>query len=1397
MVSVEYHSAINIGLNCCLLILIWQTFSSNIFSFNNYQVGLSIITHKIFYEDFPAEVDITFGRFEKYACLKSQNSEVLTLCSNILSLESSGIVYKVGCFTVFCSIFFSIANLALILLGKNTYITRIQNSHYITAALYWIFIFTYFILSDAENMVSPRDEAVIVNFEKGAFYMFLAGGVALCILGHYIFMRRFLDFDSLLDKCQEVFAIFNDKNLSEQEDLEKIRKDNIALNEELRMKEREIGDLNQKVTEFQGKIEVMGEVESNSSHGSMKMVKKKKVALRSGKGKKVDTVDSLKQEIGDLRAQYAEEKHQWDEEKKHILEQDPTASYLVSVSGKIEQLQEKLLENPEGFQEGNEFILQLDDIRTQVECMKRETVDKEKEQWENEKTALGQAMGSLQEELENAKAQLVQLEDLEVLRGQNERLSEELGRSECAKKNLTEKVNEMGEEVARLEKELFSAQEYKHNLESAGEEIAHLKASLVGKQDDIEKYLKTMKSLKEEVSDKENRIEEFEQMVNSANAQIRSLDEQVDEYKKAINEKENLLKQEREESRKKIEDKDEELSLVKNQALAVEKELAYAKKTVHAEKTQECNDLKLEMEVLENKVISLNGLVKKHREMNSSLEVQLHTSEMKNDELQDKLNIAQDTVSSQRIAITELKGKVNNYEELSKDYQKALETIEDLNAQIEDLKNEIQALKEKIRSLEAMKKDKEFYEKQYHSALQDLENSNKQKRDVELELVLMSNMKTENQAMSDQVAKLSQALDETKSQLNGYRNKFSEQEMDFDKERDELLYTISKNKKEIAQLERKLKNQEDYLDNELDGSLREQEKLKDDVKNLTAQNEIYKQEAARLNHLQQALKQQLNAKDLEISELSHGRELHINHEQAKKIYENQIEEIQKNLKDTEERMKNIMQEKESLREELAAKQSELQSVSEELIGLQNQVFSDRKKSSVSPEMGEHLNYSPLSEHQSLELSARSAQDLIIIESITPIYNNPLLENVSRLRKEPPMTYKNVWKLFEAMMLDKCKMDRLELAMSRQPRTMTEYMLDFVYLHYGLKALALKQLKALIASLEQLYKQGHPYGVLFCRFLGLFHPRPLSYQISIYLLMIQEQFVNLSNKVKDRPSNFSQTYEIAQYGGQASIIDVMDLVQKICRNNREIGERIITAMHKDRIDKVELSILKICGCMARMGKTSDFIFEILNAERRGRGLEYQDFIDGIRYTLNIWVTQEEAEDLCEYIDQDQTGLITFDSWYQKVNFVEFAEKMYSRVAMITKSDFLNALVDEYEREIVDDYRVLKNLIKYPVLNQAAMSSVLLTLDPNLEDEDIDRIYDESRMEDPNTPGGVTPHAVCVTVLKHNIGGYGIGMFDVYALDGSLPKTSTEGVRTELVVERDTSGRLEIDLRKRNK
>ena len=1050
-------------------------------------------------------------------------------------------------------------------------------------------------------------------------------------------------------------------------------------------------------------------------------------------------------------------------------ENDYWCSLINELCLKIEDLQRQLMEKESS--DKIHMFEGLKDAKERSENLKKENIDEEKAKWETERADLKQIINNLQEELEQNRLILLKQKNIDILKPDLEIDQEEYAKNEIVTKTLTEKLNGMSEQLASVEKALYESQECKHNLDIASAEIIHLQNAIVDKQDEIDGYQKNLNYLKEALLEKKNTIESFDKAIRTSDYQIKIFNEQVYELKKSLSDKEIHMIQEKEVQKKTIKALEEELALILSENQDLKKELHLAKTSAQSIKEEEFSKSRLETENFESKISSLTSLLKKQRDQHSNLESQLQASELRTKEISAKQQFYQETIENCRAVITELRTKQESHESLTKDYQNSLSSIEQLNAMTYSLKSEIHSLKDTIHSLESFKSDNEFYKNLYQSTLQDLERKNKSK--IDLELLLKSNLNQEKNSLSLQISKLAQALDAADAQTSEYRIQMSHQQQEFDKERDELLINFFNHKKRISQLERKLKTQEEFMENELESSQRELYSFSDQVKNLNIQNESYKQEIERLASLNAVLKQQLSAKELEICDLSQDRNIQVNFIQEKIIYENQIEEIQKNLKNTLERLKELVSEKECLREELSTKHAELQSLSEEFITFQSQVFETEKTTPfATSELSERLHSISMNE-PSLSNSIKSPQDLIILESISPNTINFLLDNVSKLRKETPMAYKSVWKLFEAIMIDKCKMDRIELSMSRYPRTMTEYMLDFVYIHYGLKTLALKQLKALTISLELLYKQNHPYGILFCRFLGLFHPRPLPDRISIYLLMVQERFMELTSHVKHWPNSLLQNYEIIQNGGQASIIDVMELVRRICGNNRDVGERIITAIHKNPINRIEFTLLKICGCIARMGKTSEFILEILNAEKT----KNQDFIDGIRDTLDLWLTKEELEDLCLHIDNENTGFITIKSWHSKVNFADFADMMYSTTAMINKSDFLNSLVDEYEYEVVQDYYRLKQMIKCPVTNQVMMANVLLEIDHNLEQEDLVSLYEEA-MEEDGRVGGVSPNAICAVVLKHNIGGYGVGVFDFYSIENRLDYISNEEIRTEM-------------------
>jgi hypothetical protein len=227
---------------------------------------------------------------------------------------------------------------------------------------------------------------------------------------------------------------------------------------------------------------------------------------------------------------------------------------------------------------------------------------------------------------------------------------------------------------------------------------------------------------------------------------------------------------------------------------------------------------------------------------------------------------------------------------------------------------------------------------------------------------------------------------------------------------------------------------------------------------------------------------------------------------------------------------------------------------------------------------------------------------------------------------------------------------------------------------------------------------HMYGLLFCRYLGLFHPRPLPHHVAIFLIIAQEMFNGIAVRVKRE--SFAANYEVLQFGGEAPFIDAMELVVKICRGNREAGERIISHLLPETGNRLDLILLKVCGTMARMGKNPRYIFDLLDLDHGGT-IDYQEFVDGIRYSLNIWVTQEEAEELCAYIDSNGNGEVSYAEWVSRVNFADYTDMTRTTIATVSKAAFLAALVEEYEFEVIQDYYELRKLIRVQRLSESMM------------------------------------------------------------------------------------------------
>jgi hypothetical protein len=303
--------------------------------------------------------------------------------------------------------------------------------------------------------------------------------------------------------------------------------------------------------------------------------------------------------------------------------------------------------------------------------------------------------------------------------------------------------------------------------------------------------------------------------------------------------------------------------------------------------------------------------------------------------------------------------------------------------------------------------------------------------------------------------------------------------------------------------------------------------------------------------------------------------------------------------------------------------------------------------------------------------------------------------------------------------------------------------------YGLKSLGLKQLKALIVSLEELYRIQHPYATFFCRVLGVFHPRPIPSKVAVGLFAALVQFNTITRRQSIKTENFSDLYETLQFGGEASISSVIALIKKVFADRREAGERVLSNLHRDQPDSFELKILIICAQLHALNLSDETLFS-------KPSMDYSEFIDNLR--LHVWVCQEEAENLCRVLDETGSGEVRQSSWKGKVNFEEFCSKLDSKPAMVSKADFLNSLVIEHEFQVLEDYHMLREIVvKGNPITAQMTSHYLLQIDANLGLDFQERVFKEALVYDGGHGREVSSESLCIVILKHNIGGYGKGLF----------------------------------------
>jgi hypothetical protein len=201
-----------------------------------------------------------------------------------------------------------------------------------------------------------------------------------------------------------------------------------------------------------------------------------------------------------------------------------------------------------------------------------------------------------------------------------------------------------------------------------------------------------------------------------------------------------------------------------------------------------------------------------------------------------------------------------------------------------------------------------------------------------------------------------------------------------------------------------------------------------------------------------------------------------------------------------------------------------------------------------------------------------ADQIISAENINLIEINPIMLNFRTVegKCEKPMSYINVFKFLEELMDRKFETDKKDIADSRQMRSMTEFMMEYLNRNFGIQTLALKFLGQFIPGFHQIYPEKHKYAIFFARLLQVFHPDPVTYSLAIYLVKLRQDFHPLIDKydrylndqgkkkdLKKKGETYGRSsYEAAGTGGLALLTDVIDLIYTIFSGDRE-SERLLS------------------------------------------------------------------------------------------------------------------------------------------------------------------------------------------------------------------------------------------------
>ena len=714
-------------------------------------------------------------------------------------------------------------------------------------------------------------------------------------------------------------------------------------------------------------------------------------------------------------------------------------------------------------------------------------------------------------------------------------------------------------------------------------------------------------------------------------------------------------------------------------------------------------------------------------------------------------------------------------------YKEGSYKITSLNSELSEKDKEIQSLRSQLEELKLEKVMKEDLEKRLKTSTEEnsklREEANEYNRRLKEKELENSKLRSQGEQKEKQIQSLNSKLREIdilkqeKEELSRNLEQLRTEKEGLKKQLEEHFEDLKQTEQKIAFLNSQL-NEKSALADDLESKLRNYEKENSQQLNEERdQNQKNRSKIAQLEKELEALRKEISAKDQEFKDLK-----------------SRLSESEEDKARLEQRVAELFQEN---TEKLAEMEKRNKASGEAILKekhLRILCANYRKQNvlTVSCLMNEWKLYYKLLKDEGCkedvhetEEAEESAAITLETEKNQLLRENVLMREYQKLEKvSKPMSTTNLFKFLEEMMDNKYKTDQKDYEDKRQPRTITDFTMEYLNRKFGILSLALKFLAQFMPTLKGLVGQGHKYAEFYARLLQVFHKDPVPYNLGLYLVKARIRFLELiekANRLKERFGIKSNTTagvthgkaanEYAGTGGEAMLDDVLDMVYVDFTTDSESGTLMLKLLKPSTVSFNNHIAFLISHKMKRAGKRPEEIFRLLDKDSGG-SIDADEFIKGTKSDLDLWLNDEDIKKFFVNVDTSGNGELELDEFLACINFEKYDKCAKSSEYVVTKSNYLNSLIEVYDfRQLRDAVKLEKMMSQRNLseLNVMEFDNFITTLDSGIPPARIQEFFTEALLlSEKRESNIVTKSAFIRFCVRNGIGGYGLGSFVIREL-----------------------------------